>query len=103
MFTKKILLSRGYNYSSGRFNRYISGAGLVAAYQWEIKTDGASIVFNVPVWSFCVGRFGAGHYFGRFENKIEYSGAVNRPALLRWLYALGLSPVDCAKIADNVF
>lgn len=102
---KKINLSRGYYYSKGRFNRLVSdgAAGLVAAYQWEFENNGFSLVFRFPVWSFRVGRFGVGCYFGRFEKKIEFSGALNRSGLLRWLYALGLSPLDCAKIADTVF
>lgn len=102
---KNVELSSGYVYGRGRFDRLaVRGSScLVTGYNWTIHYSGLSVVCIVPIFSFCVGRFGNGCYFGGFTNKLEYSGAFNRPALLRWLYGLGLSPVDCAKIADTVF
>lgn len=102
---KNVELSSGYVYNRGLLDRLADRGSpcLVAGYNWSVYFNGSSVVLVYSIRSFRIGRFGADCYFGGFIHTYEYIGDINRSALLRWLYGLGLSPRDCAKIADTVF
>lgn len=95
---KEIKLTRSYSLNKCKIDRLAPRYSVLAyaGYIWSWRFDGAGVFVIAHCYHNCAPNWFAGYKL------YAYNGAPCRSDFVRWLYGLGLAPIDCLIVADSV-